>query len=223
MRRRNLEMRGKIKKTALIIAGGDVDGHDDLIPKLAKDAFVIAADRGVDALLKCTLSPDLLVGDMDSASSDWRKLSCEKILLSVKKDETDTEMAVRMAIKRGYEKIVLVGGTGSRFDHTLGNIAVLTGAFKNGIEVSMEGVQGSFYWVDKERPLEIISEINMGVSLIPLEKEVTGVRTKGLLYSLKGETLYGNASRGISNEWDEETAKISLEMGILMVATYRKE
>lgn len=216
-------MHGKNPKTAVLVAGGDVGDFYSVWSRIPKGAFIIAVDHGVDALIKGEIRPDLLVGDMDSATSHWETIDCEKILLSPQKDDTDTEMAVNTAIQRGYENIVLVGGTGSRLDHTLGNIEILTSAFFKGYAVSMESSNTSVYWIDDSRPLSVHKREGTGVSLLPIRGNVLGVRTEGLLYPLQGETLYEDLTRGISNEWAAEQAKVSVESGILLAILYEQE
>ena len=76
------------------------------------------------------LTPDWIIGDFDSASSEaldyfGGQPDISWIRLNPVKDDTDTESAIRKAIALGAEKITLLGATGTRIDHLLGNIELL--------------------------------------------------------------------------------------------------
>lgn len=115
----------------LIVSGGSIDNKfgRELIQENKYDV-IIAADAGMNFLFDNKLKPDIIIGDFDSVSSealDYFKSNrgIEICMLNPEKDDTDTEHSVRFAIERGATDITILGGTGSRLDHVLGNIAVL--------------------------------------------------------------------------------------------------
>ncbi|NLW48099.1 MAG: thiamine diphosphokinase [Firmicutes bacterium] len=203
----------------LIVGGGALD-KDQLSRELTnKPDLVIAADSGAKSLLDQGYFPQILVGDFDSLASDLvQKMSKAKIELftyPTAKDETDMELAVDLALDRGASEIRILGGTGGRLDHTLGNVGLLLKAYQKGVvaylvdlwqEVTLTGSR-----------IELQGQPGLGVSLIPLTLKVEGVTTTGLKYPLIGADLYFHRTRGIHNEFVQDVAAVSLTEGILLV------
>ena len=96
--------------------------------RLAKD-IIICADGGANHIYKTGVKPDMIVGDLDSIDDETLLYYQEQNVLfhkfSSKKDLTDTELAINFALEEGANELVLFGSTGSRLDHTLGNIMLL--------------------------------------------------------------------------------------------------
>ena len=117
---------------ALIIAGGN-PVKDAVVTaitgQLGEPAFVIAADSGLDEAFRIGLTPDLVIGDMDSVSSAAldRAASLGTTIEQhpVAKDATDLELAIDAAAAAGYERATIIGGTGGRMAHTLANALLL--------------------------------------------------------------------------------------------------
>ena len=114
---------------AIIVLGGE--RMTSLCAPLPEKALVIAADRGWDNALALGLSPDVLVGDMDSISAvpDGVELHRSPAV----KDETDAQLAIRCAVSRGADSLTLVGRIAGRADHTLSLIFLLESLKKHGI------------------------------------------------------------------------------------------
>src|SRR5438034_2699374 len=116
----------------VIFAGGTVrSGRAFFDAKGSADMF-IAADSGAATALQYGCTPRIVVGDFDSLDGllleDLGKRGSEIRRAAVEKDETDTELAVQVAIDEGETRITLVGALGgARFDHTMANILLLAG------------------------------------------------------------------------------------------------
>ncbi len=215
-------------KDTVIFSGG----RTDLVfaaefMKDKKNAFLIAADRGLEAMMSLGFKPNAVIGDFDSASKETidQVNSFEKedditvIRLNPVKDDTDTEAAVRFALENNKEPgdIYILGGTGSRVDHILGNISIL------GLGKDFEK---KIILLDENNRIEllfegrtILKEEAFGdfVSLIPFGDEVTGLTLKGFKYPLKNGVLKGFNSLGISNEIVSKEAQISFDSGVLIM------
>ena len=96
-----------------------------------KSDFVIACDSGYLHAVKAGIIPDLLVSDFDSFDGILNP-SMEVVRAVPEKDDTDTLMALKEAMRRGYDDIMIVGALGGRMDHTLANISLTAFAAKNG-------------------------------------------------------------------------------------------
>ncbi len=204
---------------AIIFAGGTLRPGKAVDAAIATADLIIAADRGTVMALQRGYSPAIIVGDFDSltlSSDELEKMGGELVRAAVEKDETDTELAVQVAIARGADSITLLGGLGGeRFDHTMANILLLAG-FE---DVPIRIIDGpSVCWLLRgPGSTRIQGQPADLLSLLPLTGEAQGVGTKGLYYPLNGETLRFGKPRGVSNTLTDEQAEVSLVDGMLLV------
>jgi thiamine pyrophosphokinase len=202
----------------VVFAGGDL-GDFIQIEKYTKDAaLVICADSGVRHAFRMNIIPDIIVGDMDSASvEDIKKieaLGIEKYTFSAEKDFTDTELALRLALKKGARQVVLFGGLGSRPDHSLANIFLMVLFKKQGMDVKLVGGNWEMFLIDNKK--QFGGKKGDILSLIPITPEVTGIRTEGLYYPLIDETISMGPARGISNVFMGDSATVTIQSGLLL-------
>ena len=132
----------------VVVSGGNiqVDFALDFLKKLKKETNrktstqtstshskalqLIAADKGLEFFITAGITPDLIVGDFDSLSSEG-KIYMEKLpqtsisRLKPEKDDSDTQSAVNLAISQGAKDILILGGTGTRLDHVMANLGLL--------------------------------------------------------------------------------------------------
>jgi thiamine pyrophosphokinase len=217
---------------ALIVADGDVPSRaaiDELLGGVAPaDLLVLAADGGALKATALGLSPQVVVGDADSLSDDdvaeLRRGGAEVLVFPRDKDESDTQLAVREAMRRGAERLVVVGAFGGkRVEHTLANILLLTLPELRGRDASLaDGASVLRVLFGGER-LEINGRPRDYVSLLPLSEQASGVTTEGLAYPLRDATLRQGPARGLSNEMTTERAGVSLAAGRLAVIHTRGE
>ena len=162
------------------------------------------------------ISPDLIVGDMDSYDGNVDKFSCKIISFPREKNKTDTEIAMEFARDISPGEIIIIGALGRRFDHSLGNVHLLFKGFTMGIPVV---IIDSYQRIDLVwKDLYIDSGKAGGViSLIPFSSEVKGIVTSGLKYPLENDTLYHGETRGISNEILQIPFSITVKSGLLLV------
>lgn len=210
-------------KHFLIVSGGDIDDAFAcrMIEKEQPDV-VIAADKGMDFFYRNQIKPDFIIGDFDSAEREslcyFRTQSNVQIReLCPMKDDTDTESAIRYALEQGAEKITLLGATGSRLDHVLGNIELLGIGLKAGVPITMLDAKNRIRMVNQGIELRREEQFGAYVSLLPYTEEVTHLTLRGFKYPLTDATLAGFCSLGVSNEIVDESAEISFDGGILLV------
>lgn len=202
----------------IVIAGGEIPPKPELLPFLSENAYIVAADSGYDNAKKLGLSPNLIIGDMDSVSS--QNIKCERINYPPKKDFTDSELALDYLIKKGCTELLFLGMTGSRLDHSLANIFLLKKCADLNISAVLITPGNRCYLVKNKITLTKINDEYL--SLIPLT-DCHGVTTEGLLYPLNGETLYAGSCRGVSNQFLESKASISIENGYLYVVQSKQD
>ena len=204
----------------VIFAGGALEPGEAFYKAIAGADMIIAADSGAATALRYGCTPAIVVGDFDSLDKQLveqlRAGGSRTVSVAVEKDETDTELAVQLAIEQGATEITLLGALGgARFDHTMANVLLLAGFDSVPIKI----VDGpSVCWLVKgPGNTAIDGQVGDLLSLLPLTGDAGGIRTSGLYYPLQGETLYFGKPRGVSNVLTQEHAEVSLERGLLLV------
>jgi thiamine pyrophosphokinase len=201
--------------TILIFAGGDLP-DPDLAGDLPSADLIVAADSGYDVALHLGFRVDVLVGDMDSISDV--PISDDVIVERhpVDKDQTDLDLALELAMREDPARVVVVAGTGGRFDHELSTSGLLCSERWAGIdEIDWVSSRGWAHVLRRRRILH--GDVGATVSLIPIGGLAVGVTTKGLKWELSGEDLEPGSTRGVSNEMRAPVADIKLESGCLLV------
>ena len=180
-----------------------------------KADFVIACDAGYIHAQRADIVPDVIIGDFDSYLGDLPG-GVEIIRTKPEKDDTDTMMALKLAIRRGYRRIMLVGALGGRVDHMLANISLIAFAAAKGADLQIvDGHHQIFAVRDGKRRVPRSSWRN--ISVFAFDTECTGVTLRGMKYPLEGAVLTNTFALGVSNEFTEDIAEISVESGILIV------
>ena len=180
-----------------------------------KADFVIACDAGYIHAQRADIVPDVIIGDFDSYLGDLPG-GVEIIRTKPEKDDTDTMMALKLAIRRGYRRIMLVGALGGRVDHMLANISLIAFAATKGADLQIvDGHHQIFAVRDGRRRVPRSSWRN--ISVFAFDTECTGVTLRGVKYPLDGAVLTNTFALGVSNEFTEDIAEISVESGILIV------
>lgn len=208
----------------LIFVNGILPHRAAALRLLRPDDFLLAADGGARLAWQLGVRPQVVIGDLDSLEDDLRNhltaTGTQFLVYPREKDETDLELALQYALGRGAISIVIIGALGGRLDQTLANLSLLTDPRLADLDVRLDdGVEEAFF-VRKRgevhgRPGEI-------VSLLPWGAPVTGIRTQGLRWSLQGETLYPERTRGVSNELLAEMAYLEVKSGLLLVVHRRQ-
>lgn len=204
----------------VIFAGGTLRPGRAVFDAIGSADMCIAADSGAATALQYGCTPRIVVGDFDSLDEilleDLGKRGSEIRRSAVEKDETDTELAVQVAIDEGATKITLIGALGgARFDHAMANILLLAGF--EGVPITLVDGPSICWIVHGPNSTAIDGKVGDLVSLLPLTGDASGIHTKGLYYALKGEELSFGKPRGVSNELIEEHAEVSVESGTLLV------
>ncbi len=206
----------------LIIAGGEI--NIKILEKYCVNVSkqnIIAVDRGLEALYQLQMIPNHVVGDFDSVSPEiltFYKNQPQIIFhkFNAEKDNTDTDIALKLAIQLKSSKITILGALGKRMDHALANIHILKDALEANIPCQIIDEHNQIYLINKEMTLEKDKVYGKYVSLIPLTSTVEGLTLTGFKYPLNEYTLPIGTSLGISNEIIEDRAYIKMKKGILI-------
>src|SRR5260370_4326478 len=184
----------------IIFAGGSLHEGKALYDAIGRGDMIIAADRGAATALQLGYIPSIVVGDFDSLDTlllrELSERGSQVRKVAVEKDETDTELAMQMAIEQGATSITLLAALGAaRFDHTMANILLLAGF--DGVSIKIVDGPSTCWLVRGPCSSAIEGQVGDLVSLLPLTGDASGVRTTGLFFSFHCWTLFfGETPRG---------------------------
>ncbi|HKK45500.1 MAG TPA: thiamine diphosphokinase [Balneolaceae bacterium] len=205
-------------KKVLILCNGNPPS-EKLFRQCRADAeYFIAADGGGNIARNFGVSPDTVIGDLDSFEK------CDEdtfeVLFQADQESNDLEKALHHAKKKNASHVHILGATGQRLDHTLKNLSVLKQFHNHFRELLLKDDFGDTRLIDKSFRKEIA--IGTQVSLFPLSGKVIGITTKGLKYPLQNEALENGIRDGSSNEVVENPIEITYKHGDLLLFLARK-
>ena len=183
-------------KRCVIVGGADINNYDYVRRRLCADDYIVFCDSGLKHLDALQVRPGLIVGDFDS--HDNPNLDVETIVLPCEKDDTDTVFAVKEAIRRGYEHVLLIGVVGARLDHTLGNVYILE---------YLDNLDKKGFIIDDYSEMELVSRQTAYIddsfrffSLLNITGIAKGITVKNAKYPLKDAEITCGYQYGVSNE-----------------------
>lgn len=187
---------------AFVAVGGELEEPERFTPLARVAGLVLAADSGYEHMRRMGVRPHLLVGDLDSISPDALREARDDPATRIEtfppeKDQTDTEIALRLAVTRGAGIVLVVGAFGLRLDHALANVLLLASPALRETDVRLLDPRQEVRLVrGRVRLRTTPGEL---VSLLPVGGDATGVTTTGLAYALDGATLGTGPALGVSN------------------------
>lgn len=213
---------------ATVVLGGRLEISETLMHLITKSRFILAADGGLDHLMKMEILPSILVGDFDSLSEEALAWSKEKEIIKESypqnKDRTDGEIALDRTIQEGFTHIFVLGSSGDfRPDHFLSILQYCLHMHKR-FGITFVITDGKNYYFPILGPTEKRIDMNhfytqesvldVKVSLIPWSP-LNGLSYEGLIYG--GEIMQAQigTSRFVSNQVKpgEDSFTIRLESG----------
>jgi thiamine pyrophosphokinase len=212
---------------AIIFANGEFTDPEGARGLLRSDDYVIAADGGTYHALAAGVSPHVIIGDLDSLSSDEQArveaAGAQTLRFSPRKDETDLELALLHAAHEGATEIVILAALGGRLDQTVANLLLLALPELRGIDVRIVQRPQTAFLI-QEGPDGVLIEGQPGdtISLIPLGGDARGVTAGGLEWPLHDDTLRFGMARGVSNVLTKEQAHVRVRQGLLLCVVTRK-
>ena len=169
----------------VILADGSFPQHEIPVNILHNASQIICCDGAALSLIESGLEPKAIVGDCDSLTQEILNKYSDRIFKDIEQETNDLTKAVHWCSDRGYDNIVILGATGKREDHTLGNISLLA-EYAQFINVKMITDTGIFYPVLKSTKFKSSQGQQVSVFSINPQTEIT---TSGLLYPLKKRQL----------------------------------
>ena len=196
-----------------IFAGGII--ADTGFIHVDEGEFVICADSGLKYAQQLGITPDIIVGDFDSYTgilpekADIRRSQPEK-------DDTDTMLAVKLAIEKGAEKIAIYGALGGRFDHAYANIQALEYALEHGCEAVIEDT-ANVIMLQKKGKRIYRRRAGWYVSVFAYSERLSVKKLSGVKYTLENAVMTNGFPLGVSNEFAADEAVLDIEEGTALV------
>lgn len=180
-----------------------------------KEDYVIAADKGLDNLKKIGIKPDVIIGDFDSLGFVPSGENIKR--LPVEKDDTDVGFAVNYAFELGYKEFVIYGAIGGLLDHTVANLQLSAYISSKGGKSVFVG-ENVFVTSITNDTLKI-SNGKGRLSVFALSDKAEGVFLSGLKYPLENAVIENTFTIGVSNEFTDKSAKITVKNGTLLIVS----
>lgn len=206
-------------KNCLIIAAGELTALPKALNAISGYSFIICADAGYRHAKRLGITPNLVVGDMDSLKT--ADINCEKIIAPAEKDDTDTMLAIRTAIAKGCDEIDIIGAFGGRLDHMYANLQALLFCAERCVKARLVSNENTAFAL-KNGTVKIPRQASAYISVFSLTEKSIGVTEKGVKYPLCNATLTNGFPLGVSNEFTAEYAEIAVEQGSLLIILSKK-
>ena len=168
-----------------ILANGKFPDHPVPLGYLLNARRVICCDGAADSLIDFGIEPFAIVGDCDSVNKRIAEKFKDRLFKDNDQETNDLTKAVRWCASNGYKNVVILGATGKREDHTLGNISLLA-EYAQLIVVKMVTDAGIFFPVPKSSKIESVKGQQVSIFSIDPSTEIT---SSGLKYKLNKKKL----------------------------------
>jgi thiamine pyrophosphokinase len=187
----------------IILANGSFPTNPQLLRMFNEAQKLICCDGAVENLLFFGKEPDFIVGDLDSISPVTEKRFFDRIVHISEQESNDLTKAVNFCKSREYNHIAILGATGKRPDHTLGNISLLAEYIDIVDDVKMYDDFGIFTAIKQSTKFSCFAEQVVSVFSLTPEMPIT---YKGLKYPIKKHPLtswwQGTLNRSLSTEFE---------------------
>lgn len=179
-------------------------------------SLIIAADGGYLRCRELGLTPEVILGDFDSAPMP--DTTTQTLVYPTHKDDTDCMLAVKEGLARGCRSFTLLGCTGGRLDHTLAAIQSLGYLVTKGARGQMLDETHMLTVLPENTPLTL-PRGSRYLSVFAMDQQCTGVCLRGVSYPLENATLENTFPLGVSNRITQPQCLIRSATGRLLVVT----
>ncbi len=205
----------------VVFAGGSYTCSPESIDRLKQADLVIAADGGADHCNGLGIIPDIVVGDFDSISPKYlvvleRHNTTKIIRYPRRKNATDLELALDLALERGTSCLWIEGGLGGRWDMSLATIMLAASLKYRAMDISLAGEGCIMRIFHPGKKYDLALPKGQLISLLPLCADACGITLEGFEYPLEDATITFGSSRGISNVTAEKNTTVFFHQGVLL-------
>lgn len=203
-------------KKALILANGDppLKSQINYLKKIGYNNF-ICADGGANSARKLGIIPNAIIGDMDSISAESKNYFSSKCeIIEIKRqNDTDVEKVLKYLIKKKIDRVILLGATGDRLDHSICNLGIVL-KYYDRINISILHAKSFLKPISNNITFQTV--IGETISLYGF-KNKTKITSKGLKYPLKNIALPFGLKESTSNVAKSNNVTLKVSGGIIFV------
>ena len=177
-------------KLTVILADGAFPAGKEALAYLEQAERIICCDGAARSLISYGKEPDKIVGDLDSLSDEFKKRFADRIEHVREQESNDLSKAFRYCVKMGFCNIVILGATGKREDHTLGNLSLLSEYSKQVPGISIVTDYGYFTVAGQSGTFESFAGMQVSIISLTGALEVTSRNLKYPMDKLKLKLWY---------------------------------
>lgn len=182
----------------------------DFLEQLRENCLVICADGGTRCAAAAGFPVDAYIGDSDSGGIP--PAGAKQVLLPTEKDLTDLQAAYEYARDLGIRRMVFTACTGGRQDHHIANLQLLEQAWRDGVDAAIWDEDNEICYL-QNGTVEIPHGGFHYFSLLPLDRELTGVTIRNAKYNVENFSVLRGDTRTVSNETVGRPATVTVEQG----------
>ncbi|MDR2907800.1 MAG: thiamine diphosphokinase [Bacteroidales bacterium] len=221
-------MEKRFTTNALILANGEFPKNQFVLNKLRSCTgearslsevemslapTIICCDGAVQKLLNFGLEPDIIIGDLDSISEDLKRRFAHILVQNPDQETNDLTKAVQFCLQNGIHTVEILGATGLREDHTLGNISLLANYAEMLTSVKLFTDYGVFTAISKTTTFE--SFPNQALSIFSITPQ-TVITTQNLEYNVQNRQ-FRSWWEGTLNRSANNFFTIEMDLGKLII------
>ncbi len=169
----------------VILANGAFPGSEKLLTLLDNAGKIVCCDGAVNKLVDSGREPDIVIGDLDSVRPELKEKYSDILVRITDQDTNDLTKAVNWCVSNGLKDIVILGATGNREDHAIGNISLLA-SYSRVANVRILTDYGEFVAVNRSAEFNSFKGQQVSVFSLCAKLKIT---SKGLRYPLDGMEL----------------------------------
>ena len=196
----------------VILANGSFPKHCVPLDYLRNADRIICCDGSTENAVYAGFTPFAIVGDMDSLSREMKIRFSDRIFQDKEQETNDLTKAVKWCHGSGYNEVIILGATGKREDHTIGNISLLT-EYAKIVNVRMVTDTGIF--LPFLNSCRVDSFPGQQISVFSIDSG-TQITSAGLRYPLTKKRM-GNWWEATLNEALEDHITLEFDSGRVIV------
>lgn len=205
-------------KSVVILADGEFPSHTVPLNILRNTETIICCDGAAAKLMHFGIIPTAIVGDMDSLDPKLQQKHKDLIHRNADQETNDLTKAFEYSLTLKPDKIIILGATGAREDHSLGNISLLS-LFLDNADAELEMFTNTGRFIAIKTTSTIHLPIGSQVSVFSLDTEIS-ISSQGLRYPLNN-VLFDSWWKGTLNETAEESFTLNFNSGrVLLYMAY---
>tara|TARA_Y100001970_G_C13980898_1_gene723085 strand:+ start:220 stop:840 length:621 start_codon:yes stop_codon:yes gene_type:complete len=205
-----------IDDSYIVVANGEFPTHSIPLNILASANKIICCDGAINQLETIGLNADYIIGDMDSIEKKLKNKYSDKIIKDNDQSENDLRKALKWLRDKNIKKITIIGGTGKRDDHSLGNIFTLL-QYPTNMKINMYTNFGYFSIIEKNCKIDSYKGQQISIFCIDPDIKITSINLKYKLNNISLSSLY----KGTLNESMYKHFTLNLSHGkILLFQTF---